>query len=236
MVNPRAVDSPVETIGSNAAGPRRRELFSLLKAICCSGLSVLASPLAADGQQSTVPTNTSCRSCRIDRTLLATLRDTGQKAFIGGRGQASIARDSKGRFYVVDADRSRVALFGANGLLLRTIGRVGGGPGEFSDIVRVNVTAGDTLRVYESQLGKESVFSPLHEFVRADIVPAGIESIVRLGDGRSVTNFVSGHRDLVGLPLHLLGKDGTIEGSFGSEDPVFRAGMQGMLKRRLGRR
>ena len=196
-------------------------------------LGLLAVATSAGAQSKIeLPSRLSCSKCRIERVLVATLRDSGTTALLGGKGKrTTVATDSKGRFYVSDADRTRIAVFGANGLLIRTIGREGDGPGEFRQITRITVTRGDTIRVYESVPPRESIFAPTHDFVRLRPAPRSMLSFAMLSDGRLVGNIVSGQPDLVGLPLHLTDSTGAIALSFGSDDPVFRAGMQGLLNR-----
>jgi hypothetical protein len=52
----------------------------------------------------------------------------------------TIAADARGRVYVLDVGDARVAVFAADGLHIRDLGRSGGGPGEFLRPVGLTVT------------------------------------------------------------------------------------------------
>jgi hypothetical protein len=180
----------------------------------------------------TIPDDPSCPGCRIERTRITTLRDASGSALIGGSWPA-VTVDSRGRFYVVDLVRSTIAVFGADGRLLRTIGQSGSGPGEFRVISRLLVTPGDSLHVFDMALQRETVLSPEYATVRQRSLP-GVSMPARLlSNGDLVVNLVSGAPDLAGLPLHVIDSTGTIIRSFGSDNPIYRAGFPGVLERSL---
>ncbi|HEX8904254.1 MAG TPA: 6-bladed beta-propeller [Longimicrobiaceae bacterium] len=68
--------------------------------------------------------------------------------------------DSRGRVYVGDWYQQRVTVLSPGGAVLRTIGRRGEGPGEFRSIRGVQLLSGDSLLVYDPELGRVSVFAP----------------------------------------------------------------------------
>lgn len=70
----------------------------------------------------------------------------------------SIALDQRGNIYV--ADRSAIRLFGPDGRLLRTIGRLGSGPGEFDWVATVGLLPGDSLYAFDMGHGRLTVFAP----------------------------------------------------------------------------
>jgi hypothetical protein len=59
-------------------------------------------------------------------------RDEGPESFYF-LAPGTADTDREGRIYVLDINASRVAVFGANGELIRLMGGAGGGPGEFQD-------------------------------------------------------------------------------------------------------
>jgi len=73
-------------------------------------------------------------------------------------GGFAVDVDSRGNFYV--ADRWAIRVFAPDGRLVRSIGRQGEGPGEFSFLHSVEVMPGDSLFAYDTGLRRVSVFAP----------------------------------------------------------------------------
>jgi hypothetical protein len=61
---------------------------------------------------------------------------------------------------VLDAQAAEVRVFGPDGAHVRTLGKRGQGPGEFTSPVALARVAGDSLAVYDSRLGRVTVFAP----------------------------------------------------------------------------
>lgn len=98
----------------------------------------------------------------------------------------SVASDTRGRIYVLDATTQEVRVFHRNGAFSHAIGGKGGGPGEFVDAYAMTVGPGDTLWVTDGRAGRYSAFSPDGEFVRShrrDLVGWGWMSGAFLPDG-----------------------------------------------------
>lgn len=68
--------------------------------------------------------------------------------------------DSRGHMYVANMFQQSVTVLGPDGRVLRRIGRMGSGPGEFRSVRDVQVLPGDSLLVYDPQLARVSVFAP----------------------------------------------------------------------------
>ena len=68
--------------------------------------------------------------------------------------------DSRGRIYVGDTYQQRVTVLQADGRVLRVFGRRGSGPHEFRSIGGIQVLPGDSVLVYDPELGRVSVFAP----------------------------------------------------------------------------
>lgn len=71
-----------------------------------------------------------------------------------------------GRIVVASAATNALDLYAADGRHLRTIGRPGGGPGEFQALFWVGRLAGDSIAAWDAAVGRLSVFTPAGEFVR----------------------------------------------------------------------
>jgi hypothetical protein len=73
----------------------------------------------------------------------------------------SLDVDGEGRMYVLDQMSQRVQVFDASGNYVRTLGRPGSGPGEFSQVTTaVLVTPGDTIAVPDMMLQRTTRFGP----------------------------------------------------------------------------
>lgn len=68
--------------------------------------------------------------------------------------------DSRGFIYVPDPYQQRVTVLGPDGRVQRSFGRRGSGPNEFRSLGNVQVLPGDSLLVYDPELGRVSVFAP----------------------------------------------------------------------------
>jgi hypothetical protein len=98
---------------------------------------------------------------------------------------------SDGRIVVANGGTGELRFFGADGKWVKSVGRRGGGPGEFEDLGWLDVGAGDTLRTYDWGLRRLSVFSPDGVFLRPVALLTGGEvssprPLGMLGDGRLV--------------------------------------------------
>ncbi|HYW12509.1 MAG TPA: hypothetical protein VE871_11130 [Longimicrobium sp.] len=68
--------------------------------------------------------------------------------------------DSRGYIYVPDTYQHRVTVLGPEARLQRSFGRRGSGPNEFRSVGAVQVLPGDSVLVYDPELGRVSVFAP----------------------------------------------------------------------------
>jgi hypothetical protein len=69
----------------------------------------------------------------------------------------AVEADSRGRVYVTDLPNTLRVLDPA-GNQIRTIGRAGGGPGEFNRISELQLLRGDTLMVFDAYLGRATFY------------------------------------------------------------------------------
>jgi hypothetical protein len=159
-----------------------------------------------------------CSQCEIRLDLSVTL-DGNRSAAVGE--PLTLARMSDGRILLnTMAGEASIAVFDSTGAFIRRIGRRGGGPAEFLHVGRFRVTGKDTLRVFDNSAGRVKVFTS--SFTPVETLPVGVwpSDVEFLADGRIMTSQANARRS--GLPLHLIGKDGKIERSFGAVNPYRR--------------
>ncbi|HEX2079962.1 MAG TPA: hypothetical protein VHG08_19750 [Longimicrobium sp.] len=80
---------------------------------------------------------------------------------------ADAVRLRDGTLLVADAQANEVRAFDARGRYLRTLGRAGGGPGEFRGLDDLYLLPGDTVAAYDHQGPRLSFFAPSGTFVRS---------------------------------------------------------------------
>jgi hypothetical protein len=110
-----------------------------------------------------------------------------------------------------------IRVFRRDGSFVRTLGRLGEGPGEFQVINNIWVSPGDTLHVIDAASLRRTVLSPEFETLETSRLPGApfAKGYLGLKDGESVlTAFAP---DSVGefRLLHFLGRDGRRTLSFG---------------------
>lgn len=104
-------------------------------------------------------------------------------------GVAGAVRLSDGRVVVADKGSQVLHVFDARGTHLRSIGREGGGPGEFRAVENVALLRGDSIAVWDPRLRRVSVFDHTGQLAH-EVSPAGLGLFPRfigvLGDGSFV--------------------------------------------------
>jgi hypothetical protein len=91
---------------------------------------------------------------------------------IGGDGEAALFQvtDAKrlrdGRIVIASAGSRELRIHGADGRLLRSLGRAGEGPGEFKSPFWVGTLRGDSIGVWDAGLGRLTVFTPAGNYAR----------------------------------------------------------------------
>jgi hypothetical protein len=129
----------------------------------------------------------------------------------------SLARDSRGRYYALSADRSSVLVFEPDGKFATSFGRSGQGPGEFSGngarLVRIG--AGDTVHVVDSR-AMVLLYSPSYKFIRQFSLGASPMQYHALRSGGAVMSASHSSPAHVGLPFHFVAGDSIVR-SIGPE-------------------
>ena len=140
----------------------------------------------------------------------------------------TLSIDSSGNFYVVDFGAVRVAMFDKMGKFVRTIGRRGQGPGEFSFPTRTHIDAEGKVYIWDGW--DVLVFEKDGTFKRK-IVPKPHFSQAILGDAGSIL----GTPQLVlgpGEPKHrviLTSKDGAIQRAIAEFHGEFSEGQKSLV-------
>lgn len=98
---------------------------------------------------------------------------TGDGADLFGQIR-SLAVDDAGRLYVLEGQAQEVRVFGPDGAHIRTIGRKGGGPGEFAGALQAEIGPDGNLWVVDPQNNRLSVFDTAGAYVEGHSIAGGI--------------------------------------------------------------
>jgi hypothetical protein len=98
--------------------------------------------------------------------------DEGERSYTL-MGVAGAVRLTDGRVVVADKGSQVLRVFDARGRHLRSIGREGGGPGEFRAVENVALLRGDSIAVWDPRLRRVSVFDRTGQLARK-VSPAGL--------------------------------------------------------------
>jgi hypothetical protein len=120
--------------------------------------------------------------------------------------------------YLVDRTDGLLKVFSADGRLVRSVGRRGGGPGEYESVRNVLVSPDGVIHLLDGVLGRWTVFGRDGDVVRTTRIPVGpalAEPAVLRSDGQLVVNvgstLASAHETGT---LHLVDAQGDIKYSF----------------------
>jgi hypothetical protein len=97
---------------------------------------------------------------------------------------ANVVRTGRGQFLVSsDPFIGEIFVYDRSGKFVRSIGRRGGGPGEFNGLVRLAVDAQDTVRAVEAG-SRYHVIAPDHTIKRSTQLGGRVNDLVAEPDGR----------------------------------------------------
>ncbi|UCG87586.1 MAG: 6-bladed beta-propeller [Gemmatimonadota bacterium] len=82
-------------------------------------------------------------------------------------GASSSVRLTDGTIVIANGGTHELRWYDATGTFVRSVGRRGGGPGEFTALDNIAVLRGDSIVAYDSEGNRISVFSPVGEFARS---------------------------------------------------------------------
>lgn len=142
------------------------------------------------------------------------------RGFVGR--PADVVHRQSGEWIVADYyDPGVLKVFDSEGSFVRLIGRRGRGPGEYEIPIQMEVRSEDSLVVVDGGLSRITTLAP--DLTVARTRPLGVDhgfSVALLPDERQIVAARISTARSVGLPLHLLSKDGRIVRSFGADPPV----------------
>ena len=125
---------------------------------------------------------------------------------------SAVFLDDQGRLYLTDWASSRLAVLDTDGVLMRTIGREGAGPGEFRFPTAVLAHAG-TIRVVDSRNGRQQLLSDTGAFIGSTPLPPGaISGSVSLRNDGGMLVSLNGADSVL---ARRYGADGTPEAELG---------------------
>jgi 6-bladed beta-propeller len=101
------------------------------------------------------------------------------------RSPLDLAVDASGNIFILDSGNQRIQVFGPDGRYVRTIGREGQGPGEFTSPNSMDIDAAGRLYVLDDRQKRIQVFTSEGEVLKSMRTPAGlgINRLRLLGSG-----------------------------------------------------
>lgn len=165
-----------------------------------------------------------CSECRISVERIARVgARSGDGSLVNVE---SITVDSRGRYYITTSLPSHsVFVFDTLGKHVVTIGKEGGGPGEYRGISFAVPGMGDSLHIFDTPNRRRSVLTPDFEFAYQTPFSGRVYDARRLAGGRQLV--LSGRfrtPENVGYPHHVFYRDGTVR-SFGADTAIERPDM-----------
>ena len=193
------------------------------------------SPVVAGAQQkgSTIEVvGPECADCEIVAVPLVSLGDAEGPGML--ESDYNIVRvDRRGRYFVSGGLRPYFWVFDSSGKVTHRIGRHGEGPGEFSRIMNLAIDDADSVFVFDHSLHRVTVYTPDLEVARTFPLRLRLDGSALFVGTSLLVNTGIHTEDRVGLPFHLLARDGRIERSFGSATGgVYRVDRQDAMDRR----
>ena len=177
-----------------------------------------ASPTRAQ-QRIEIAGGPTCSECRIVVEPYLTLGGDPSPGI--GSPFFCMARDALGRFWVAGTSERDIGVYSADGKLVRTLGRLGQGPGEFRTMSHI-LSRGQTVSVLDPGNLRETVYDMEFNVVRTIPLPAYVNAAVTFDDSLSLYNINLWTPDKVGYTLHLVDRTGRVVLSLGYDGKVVR--------------
>lgn len=172
-----------------------------------------------------------CSECGIRLTRSLSIGEADGDAALHESPSVALAPD--GRLWVVSPFREQVIrVFERDGSFYGTFGRRGEGPGEFSAIFAL-VGTRDGVTIIDTGNHRVSTITQQFDVVYEARLRGETFAVAQADAQRLVVNSVIPTRAQAGLPLHLLGDDGTHLKSFGGGSDAFRPDSPGTERRVL---
>lgn len=205
----------------------RAAVAAIIGTIVCGPLS----RLAAQPTQLISEARPYCTGCAIRLARVTNLgNDFGDRGAIAR--PIGFALGEKGQSYVVYNGRPfEIVVHNARGEVVRKIGQLGSGPGEFQFISTIVITRGDTLHAFDTRLHRRTIIAPDARVIRTVPLPTGtIAATVLRGDRVVMAATVLNERT-IGFPLHTISATGRIERSYGVDVAFYRSDLADALMR-----
>ncbi|MFQ5704848.1 MAG: hypothetical protein ACE5HT_12605 [Gemmatimonadales bacterium] len=136
-----------------------------------------------------------------------------------------VTRDERGWYFIAAGRELRV--FDERGNIVKSISADTVGSSDYRAIVSVVSTGGGTMQVFDAQLQRVTLLSPtltVTDRVRLPVIP--LQDVVLLDSIGWVLNADSRTTDRIGLPLHMVDRNGKWKRSFGSTTASYRPGTE----------
>jgi hypothetical protein len=210
---------------------RSRVSTSRLGALGWALLLSCAPPADVDGP---IADAVACERCRIVFDTVLVIGDDEGLGSLPGRG-LSVARDSRGRYFVHAGYANELQVFSASGTYLAHVSRPGAGPGELGQLARVLVGPGDTIHVLDNSLSRWTLFSPDLTYVRSVPTSFAIQSapVLLVPSGELLVAQDLSHDSTRAFPLHVIDRSGASSRSFGPLAVGYRRDLSDVLRRSL---
>lgn len=187
-----------------------------------AGIASASSPISAQNA-GPPPEIRQCRGCTIERRLIAVL-DT--VAVDGSYLPSGIHRLPGDRLLVTSwpgRDARPPQIFSSNGKLIRTVGRVGGGPMEFRAAPLLVPARADSFLIFDPVIGRISVTDSGFTLGRivTDATVSRIWQALPLPDGHILASGLVATPGSVGFPLHEFNEQLELVASFGRRSTTF---------------
>jgi hypothetical protein len=124
---------------------------------------------------------TQANAWRIDEQPLVEIGTQRNVDFLLDKVRDAV-RLGDGRIVIANGGSNELRFYDAQARHLATVGRKGGGPGEFERLALLRRLRGDSLLADDAQLGRASVFDPQGKFVRSVQLREGSGPAYRLAD------------------------------------------------------
>lgn len=174
-----------------------------------------------------------CEACAIQATRVLTIGDQAAGQLFGA--PITVVQAKSGHYYVVSAQAPfEISVFDSRGRFERTIGREGGGPGEYKRITALAIGSSDSLYVFDPGNARVTVLTDTGTVRRTAPVPGNVMQGVPVQNGAVVLNTVIATPDHIGFPLFAVADTGIIA-AFGTDDPIYRPDMPFIVMRALAR-
>jgi hypothetical protein len=195
--------------------------FSRIIARCVCILACLACA-AADASAQAALTVKECIRCSLAAVHLFDIPADTSDSNLGS--PESIVAGPASLYFVVSSETpGEIHAYDRRGRLVRTLGRLGDGPGEFR-YIRSMAGTPDTLWVADQGNNRLTVIGPDLEVARTENLPMRPIHIAPLPDGDVLVNADIRTQELVGFPLHQI-RNGRIIRSFGYHGSAVRFDM-----------